>query len=160
MHGKQGVNQRIIKGELSVDEILVAERVVLAAVQQETLKDHFTRSSSLCSLLHKLCPVLVDGILRVGGRLHNTQISEEAKRPIILLKENHVTDIIITKYHQELAQAGRKHMLASIWQKFCIVKGHVAVRQVLQNCFRCRRRNASVGEQRMADLPSECLILA
>ena len=72
MHGKQGVNQRIFKGELSVDEILVAERVVLAAVQQETLKDHFTRSSSLRSLLHKLCPVLVDGILQVGGHLHNT----------------------------------------------------------------------------------------
>ena len=39
LHGKQGVNQRIIKGELSVDEILIAEGVVLAAVQQETHKD-------------------------------------------------------------------------------------------------------------------------
>lgn len=49
-------------------------------------------------------------------------------------------------------------MLASIRQTFWIVKGLVAVRRVLRNCFSCRRRNATAGEQRMADLPSERLI--
>lgn len=83
-HGEQSVNQGIIKGKLSVDEILAAERAVLTAVQQETFKDHFTRSLSSRSPLNKLCPVLVDGTLQVGGRLGNTHISKEAKRPIIL----------------------------------------------------------------------------
>ena len=53
LHGKQGVNQRIIKAELSV-EILAAERAVLTAVQQESFKDYFTRSSSTRSPLHSL----------------------------------------------------------------------------------------------------------
>ena len=114
LHGEQSVNQRIVKGELSVEEILAAERAVLTAVQQETFKDHFTRSSSSRSPLHKLCPVLVDGTLRVGGRLSNAHISEEAKRPIILPKEHHVTEIITRKYHEELAHAGRENVLASI----------------------------------------------
>ena len=127
-------------------------------MQQETFKDHFTRSSSSRSPLHKLCPVLVDGTLRVGGRLGNAHISDEAKLPIILSKKYHVTEIIFRKYHGELAHAGREHVLASIRQKFWIVKGRVAVRRVLRNCFSCRRRNASAGEQRMADLPLERLI--
>ena len=102
--------------------------------------------------------MLVHGILRVGSRLGNAQISEEAKRPIILPKKHHVTDIIIRKHHEELAHAGREHVLASIRQKFWIVKGRVAVRRVLRNCFSCRRRYALAGEQRMADLPSERLV--
>ena len=76
LQGKQADNQRIIKGELLVEEILAAERAILAAVQQENFKDHFSRSSSSRSPLHKLCPVLVDGILRVGVHLDNAQISE------------------------------------------------------------------------------------
>ena len=127
LHGEQGVNQRIVKGELSVEEILAAERAVLTAVQQEAFKHHFTRSSSSRSPLHKLCPVLVDGTLQAGGCPGNAHISEEAKRPIILPNKHHVTDIIIRKYHEELAHAGREHVLASTWQKFWIVKGRVAV---------------------------------
>ena len=80
-----------------MEEILAAERAVLTAVQQETFKDYFTRSSSSRSPLHKLCPVLVEGILQVRGRLGNGQTSEEAKRPIIFPKKHHVTDIIIRK---------------------------------------------------------------
>ena len=121
LHGEHGVNQRIIKAELSVEEILAAERAVLTAVQQETFTDHFTRSSSSRSPLHKLCPMLVDGILQTGGRLGNAEISEEARRLIILPKKHHVTDIIIRKYHEELARAGRENVLASIQQKFWIV---------------------------------------
>ena len=98
-----------------MEEILAAERAVLTAVQQETFKDHFNCSSSR-SPLHKLCPVLVDGTLRVGGRLGNAHFSEKAKRPIIFPKKHHVNDIIIRKYHEELAHAGREHVLASIRQ--------------------------------------------
>lgn len=72
--------------------------------------------------------MLVDGILQVRGRLGNAQTSEEAERPIILPKKHHLTDIIIRKYHEELAHAGRAHVLTSIWQKFWIVKGRVKVR--------------------------------
>ena len=32
------------------------------------------------------------------------------------------------------------------------------MRRVLRNCFSCRRRYPSAGEQRIADVPSECLI--
>ena len=48
-------------------------------------------------------------------------------------------------------------MLASIRQKFWIVKVRVAVRRVLRECLYCLKRASQTGEQMMADLPPECL---
>ena len=141
--------------ELSVEEIVRAEREIIASVQQETFRDHFTQGSKSRSPLHKLCPVTIDGVLCVGGRLRNAPITEDAKHPILLPKKHHVTDLIVRKYHEELAHAGREHVLASVRLKFWIIKGRVAVRRVLRDCFKCRRRNAPTGEQRMANLPLE-----
>ena len=154
---KTGAHQEIMKGEFSAEETISAEREVIANVQQEAFSDHFTQRSKSSSPLYKLFLVTVDGILRVGGRLRNAPVSEDAKHPILLPKRHHVTDLIVRKYHEELAHAGREHVLASIRERFWIVKGRVAVRRVLRECFKCRRRSAPSGEQIMADLPPERL---
>ena len=44
-------------------------------------------------------------------------------------------------------------MLAAVRKKFWIVKGNAAVRRVVRHCPPCQKRNASPGEQMMADLP-------
>ena len=49
------------------------------------------------SKVNKLCPIYVDGVLRVGGRLHEADLSVEAKRPVILPKDHNVTRMIIRK---------------------------------------------------------------
>ncbi|XP_068723633.1 uncharacterized protein [Montipora capricornis] len=63
-------------------------------------------------------------------------------------------DLIVRKYHEELAHAGREHVLSSIRQKFWIVKGGVAVCHVLRECL---KRASPTGEQKMADVPPEPL---
>ena len=154
---KADCRPHIVGEELSVEEIVRAEREIIASVQQETFRDHFTQGSKSRSPLHKLCPVTIDGVLCVGGRLRNAPITEDAEHPILLPKKHHVTDLIVRKYHEELAHAGREHVLASVRLKFWIIKGRVAVRRVLRDCFKCRRRNAPTGEQRLANLPLERL---
>jgi len=42
-----------------------------------------------------------------------------------------------------------------IREKFWIVKAKAAVKQVLSACFNCRKRQAPVGEQKMANLPKD-----
>ena len=145
----------IVKGDLSVEEIIRAEREIIASVQQETFRDHFTQGSKPRSPRYKLSAVTIDGILSVGGRLRNAPITEDAKHPILLPKKHHVTDLIVRKYHEELAHAGREHVLASVRQKFWIIKWRVVVRRVLRDCFKCRGRNAPTGEQKMGNLPLE-----
>ena len=118
---------------------------------RDAFKEHFSHEVKSKSPLRKLCPTLIDGVLCVGGRLQNAAILTEVKHPVLLPKKHHVTDLIVKKYHEELAHIGREHVLASIRQKFWIVKGCVAVRRVLRECLYCRKRASRTVEQMMAD---------
>ena len=59
----------------------------------------------------------------MGGRLRNASIPSEVKHPVLLAIKHHVTNLIVRKYHEELAHVGREHVFTSIIQKFWIVKG-------------------------------------
>ena len=48
---------------------------------------------------------------------------------------------------------GASHVLASVRQKFWILRGHAAVRRVIGKCIKCRLWNSSPCEQIMAQLP-------
>ena len=109
-----------VKGELSVDDLKGAEREIVLCVQMDAFKEHFSHEVKSKSPLRKLWPTLTDC---VGGRLQNAPIPTEVKHPVLLPKKHHVTDLIVKKYHEELAHTGREHVLASIRQKFWIVKG-------------------------------------
>ena len=146
-----------VKGELSVDDLKGAEREIVLCVQRDAFKEHFSHEVKSKRPLRKLCPILIDGVLCVEGRLQNAPIPTEVKHAFLLPKKHHVTDLIVKKYHEELAHTGREHVLASIRQKFWIVKGRVAVRHVLRECLYCRKRASRTGEQMMADLPPKRL---
>ena len=79
-----------------------------------------TRNVKRQSPIFKLVPKLDNGILRVGGRLSKLAMPEEAKHPVILTKNHHVSRLIL-------------------------------------DCVKCRRLRGNVGEQKMADLPSDSI---
>lgn len=146
-----------IKGELSVGDLKGAEREIVVCVQRDTFKEHFSQEVKSKRPLHKLCPTLINRVLCVVGRLQNAPIPTEVKHPVLLPKKHHITDLIVRRYHEELAYAGREHVLASITEKFWIVKGRVAVHRVLRECLYHCKRASPKGVQMMADLPPECL---
>ena len=77
-------------------------------------------ATSLC----KLNPVLNgEGILRVGGRLENADVSYDAKHEIILPYRHHITNLIIQKYHQEAGHLGQEYVLSSLGQLYGLSKG-------------------------------------
>ena len=110
------------------------------------------RDNSL-KALSKLTPFLHNGILRVGGRLKNAPIPFESKHPIILPGDHHVTRLIIRQYHNKVGHSGVMHTWSAIRERFWITKGRGSIRNELQNCVVCRKVNARVSQQVMADLP-------
>ncbi|KAK7884837.1 hypothetical protein WMY93_027960 [Mugilogobius chulae] len=58
------------------------------------------------SSIHMLDPVLQDGLLRVGGRLNKAAMPDEAKHPLILTKDQHISSLILKNAHQTLGHAG------------------------------------------------------
>ena len=91
----------------------------------------------------------------VGGRLQNSPIEQDAKHPALLPKDHHVSELIMRYYHMISGHSGLEHTLSLIRQKYWIVRVRVPLRRILNSCFNCRRRQAPVGQQKMAALPKD-----
>lgn len=77
----------------------------------------------------------------------------DAKHPVILPTFHHVVSLIIHYYHYLFGHSGLEHVLSMVRESFWIVKGRAAVTKHPNLCFQCKRRQALMGEQKMANLP-------
>ena len=121
--------------------------------QQSSIRNHSDLSKS--SSIHKLDPVLVQGLLRVGGRLSRAPLNANFKHPIILPKGHHVAHLIIQYYHHVSGHSGVEYTLSLIRHKYWIINARSTVRKVLEKCFACRKQQAPTGQQKIADLPED-----
>jgi len=64
---------------------------------------------------------LVDGILRVGGRLEKAPLGFETKHPIILPKLSHFTHLIVRDSHVECGHSGLNHTLAVLSHRYWVI---------------------------------------
>ncbi len=146
---------------LTPDDLSQAESAIIGFSQYDAFKQEMfslqsgTSGVKRCSNIYKLDPVLMDGLLRVGGRLSRAAMPEETKRPVILPKEHHVSKLIMQHVHRQLGHAGRNHMLSTLRKRYWIINGNSACRKVISECVVCRRFQGKIGEQKMADLPKE-----
>jgi len=147
---------------VTLEEMNVACEVMIKHVQrtqysQEISALTFVQQVKVHSKIANLNPILVDGIMRVGGRIHNAPVVYDTAHPFILPKDHYVSTLIVRHYHKLLGHAGREHVLSAIRQCYWIVNARSIVRRLLRECVTCRKRNAPVLTQMMADLPKERL---
>ena len=96
-----------------------------------------------------------DGLIRVGSRLINSDLSADAKCPVILPKNDaNVVDLIRTTHKQEM-HSGAKQVLCTLRQSVWILQGLQAVKKVITNCVQCQKMKKKACEQKMAPLPRE-----
>ena len=129
-------------------------KLVQNEVYQEEIGDLRKRGNVKSSSgIVRLRPVLVHGILRVGGRISEAPIALEAKFPMIVPPKHHVTQLLIQAFHQKLAHAGQDHILARLREHFWIPKGRSAVPKVVRSCLTCKKQRAVRMEQMMNFVP-------
>jgi len=136
---------------LSNEETKKAENLLIKHAQAECFP---ARLKEKC--LVNLNPVEdEDGLLRVQGRLTNTDLAYETKHPIILPKDHALTRLIVRTVHEGLGHGtGVDHALAELRSRFWIVKGRRVVRDIIYKCPACRLRfTAKPMGQMMAPLP-------
>ena len=104
------------------------------------------------SKLTTLDPILIDDVIRVGGRIRNASLPLDAIHPMILPKEHHVSALIVRYNHQILGHAGREHVLSFVRRQYWILQGRALTRKILRSCVTCRKQNERVMQQFMADL--------
>ena len=153
---KSNKPDREVPKYITLEEMGRAEKEILKHVQRKAFPEelsHPEKPVKKSSRLYKLNPLIADDLLRVGGRLRTAPLPLESRNQIILPKEEHVTRLIIEHYHRICGHSGREHVLALIRQRFWITQGSSTVRSVLAKCVSCRRRQAPLCQQIMADLP-------
>ncbi|KAG7300389.1 hypothetical protein JYU34_015993 [Plutella xylostella] len=144
---------------LTLEQIRAARATILKQTQHEHYSQEINdlknknRVSQKSALL-KLSPYLdKDQILRVGGRLNNSYLSEEAKHPAIIPPTSRLTSLLIDEAHITTLHGGARLTLTTLRQKYWIIGGVNKVKQNLQKCVKCIRYKNRTQAQLMGDLP-------
>lgn len=97
-----------------------------------------------------------DGLLRVGGRLRNTDLDYDYKHPAVLPRDGHITQLVVAHCHEKIRHQGRGMTLNETRNLgFWIVGGSSVVAKYVFQCVTCRKLRASPNTQLMADLPQD-----
>lgn len=147
---------------MTVSELENAEMEIIRFCQNQCFKVEITtllkgERLKRTSNISKLDPVLDNGILRVGGRLQKSALPSEAKHPVILHQDHHVSSLIFRHIHKQTGHSGRNIMLSKLRERYWIPKADSALRKILSQCVQCRRLSVKPSVQKMANLPPDRL---
>ncbi|KAF0721510.1 Integrase catalytic domain-containing protein [Aphis craccivora] len=104
--------------------------------------------------IRMLSPYLDNDLLKVGGRLENSNISASRKHPVILPRQHVVTEMICREYHQRYMHVGPQGLLAAVRGEFWVLRGRDVARATVYKCLKCFRARPSSLQPAMGQLPS------
>lgn len=82
--------------------------------------------------LRKLMPFIDDdGLIRVGGLLHNSDLPYNVKHPILLSKNNPLLKLIIFECHEKTLHGGYVN------RRYWILSGNQLAKTIIDSCMRC-----------------------
>ncbi|KRZ65356.1 hypothetical protein T10_2495, partial [Trichinella papuae] len=150
--------------ELSVEELAQAENFWLMTVQREAFEKERAAIQSGRNPVGKLAtfnPYLDEnGLIRVGGRLRNSDMDTEKKHPVLLPSTHPVVMLLIRRAHEQSLHSGTEQSLAELRQRFWVLKGRSSVKKIVRQCRTCQRQSTRPYEPIMKDLPTDRVTVA
>ncbi|KRY06953.1 hypothetical protein T12_6579, partial [Trichinella patagoniensis] len=150
--------------ELTVEELTKAENFWLLTVQREAFEKELAAVQFGRNPEGKLAgfnPYLDEnGLLRVGGRLQNSDMDAERKHSILLPSTHPVVMLLIKRAHERSLHAGAEQTLTDLRQRFWVLKGRSSVKRIVRQCRICKRQSARSYEPIMNDLPMDRVTVA
>lgn len=148
-------------GSLLNAEVCGAHRLLISAVQEFGFSGAIAdlragKQIRVSSNLLALNP-FVDkkGLLRVGGRIQNSNLTFENKHPIILPSDSRFTQLLFEREHIRLLHIGPQALLCSIRENYWPLKGKSVARRVTHRCVICCRNKPRMLSQIMGQLPAD-----
>ncbi|XP_063392468.1 uncharacterized protein LOC134677967 [Cydia fagiglandana] len=149
-------------GPLTTDELKDSFTLLLKWSQKQSFQeyDQLVKRQSLPNKnkLLSLSPFIDDlELIRVGGRLNNSQFPFDKKHPVLLSSKHTLTQLIFNEEHIRLMHAGPQLLLASIKEEFWPIGGRNLARSVAHKCLRCFKLRAQTVSPIMGHLPEQRL---
>lgn len=102
-------------------------------------KDLSKQSSNLITQLNLfLCP---SGLIRVRGKIRNSDSMRNFKFPILLHKNSLLTHLIISDYHIKIKHVGIYKLLHLVQNEFWIPSALQTIKSIVNKCIVCKKLN-------------------
>lgn len=148
-----------LTGVLTVPERKFAlDRLIKLAQEAELADDldNLKRDKRCSTRLRRLMPFISeDGLLRVGGRLQNSNLPFSGKHPVVLPKRHPLTALIIDHFHIIYCHVGATTLLGILQRQYWIISATQVVRTRIFKCIKCFKTKAKPTEPLMAALPGD-----
>lgn len=127
----------------------VVARIKRLSVKQKcctvvTVKEYEGAAESVgilppCVLFHQHTTCPLSGMDQ-DGRLEHSSLSEDFRHPLILPKDSHVTQLIISHYHLLVCHQGRSQTQMELRSNgFWIISCSKLVAKLIHKCVQCRK---------------------
>ena len=152
-------DDRNYEKNISYSEFLSAKMKLINCIQRDAYEIEMNslkngKSISKNSSLHKLDPFLDDNnVLRVKGRLANSELSYDSKHPIIIPR-GHFAKLLVRFQHTFMKHAGVDSLITSLRCNYHIIGVRKLCKTIVRECDQCRRHDARPCSQRVAPLPA------
>ena len=121
--------------DLNMQEIIAAEHLWYKEMQMKL--DEKVKSSTVWEQFGVFKDA--DGVLRCKGRVQNCSLPYSAKFPVLLLRKQYFTPLVIRQSHENVKHNGVRETLTEVRSKFWIIKGRQAVEDVFFKCVICKK---------------------
>ena len=139
------------EGPLNTTEIQSAENYWLK-IAQTNLSKRMKKGD-----FKTLSPFLdTQGIIRVGGRVNPRLATYDNTRPA-LLPRKHWISVLVTRNAHQSGHSGVDTTTAKTRRKYWVIRGHHIAKAEKNRCTFCRKLEAKVESQYMANLPASRL---
>ena len=149
---------------LEAEDLERARKLIIRETQHNAFEEEITALQAGSPLqtgspLAPLDPYIdQDGLLRVGGRLSASKLEMKEKHPLVMLKSQHVTTLLVRHYHEQVKHQGRHFTEGAIRSAgFWIIGCKRLVSSMIFQCVTCRKLRGRQQVQKMADLPADRL---
>ena len=123
------------KGRLKREELVQAEGEWLKAAQAD-----LRRQGNFQHLVSELGLVENDRILRCVGKLVNSDLEVDVRRPIILPRDHAYTTLVIRDCRERVLHSGVRATLADMRSRYWVLEGRQCVKKVLRKCVTCKKQ--------------------
>ena len=106
------------------------------------------------SKLISLSPFLDEhGLIRVGGRLENSEIPFDHKHQLVVPYSHSFVKLLVRHEHVRLLHTGPQSLLYNLRQRWWIINGRNLCRKIVSECIICVRTRPKLLNQIMGQLP-------
>ncbi|XP_062556902.1 uncharacterized protein LOC134221732 [Armigeres subalbatus] len=145
---------------LTTEETKTAETTLTKLVQMQFFSNEINqlrqgKPIASRSRLRWFHPFLDDKhVLRIGGRLGNSQLPYESKHQAILPSTHTFSKLLVKHIHLQQLHAGPQLLLAVLRLRHWVIGARDLAKRTVQNCIICVRNRPKRIEQFMAELPT------